>query len=735
LPAPPVSLVARACRGLGRAVLLALAFSACARRGPAPTEVLARLSPLDAAPPAEARPTGRLKWTAEEIDRSWSRAREGRSVVLGSPPLDLAGDDLWSIRVTLEPGAPEARAILLWSDGPSLSRADAHRNRRDLVPARHESTVEVLAREIGERDLRGPAPEPLRHLFLHLPFEGPGRGVVRSVEVVTKGDRFSGGPPLRSRVLLSGEVRDAVFSDGEPMTFRADVGPSNEVLLGVRPLAGPEAVRVRVTSSVEGRPVILDERAVGTGVWTDYSLAVPSGAGRVLTLSVEAGGKPVPVYWTEPRLLGPAGGPDRPNVVLYVVDALRARQVGLYRNGKATVTPALDDLGRRGLVFDRAYVTATWTKPSIASLLTSLHPQTHALGAHTYSEPLPGSVATLPEILGRHGYLTALFSANAFAGTLSNLDKGFDWAYMPGAFHGADAGKGDGKVDARSLNERVFRWIDEHGHRRFFLYVHSVDPHPPILVPGLATPRDPVAAYEAAIAFNDAEIGRLHRRLADRGLARRTVFVVTADHGEAFGEHGQQGHGASVYDEEAHVPLLVHAPGMLRPGRVGRAVSLVDVAPTILELCSIPPERSMQGRSLVPRRDRKPEPGPVVVSRFVYPEDLDTAGPDRVEAHAVVEYPWKLIRRGESGDGGRLELYDLAADPLERRDLANAEGERARRLEAALDRFLAEQARARARYVADHSGSEGALDAEARAKSLLPADEVVRQLRSLGYLR
>jgi arylsulfatase A-like enzyme len=144
-----------------------------------------------------------------------------------------------------------------------------------------------------------------------------------------------------------------------------------------------------------------------------------------------------------------------------------------------------------------------------------------------------------------------------------------------------------------------------------------VDPHPPILVPNLVTPADPVAAYEAAIAYNDAEIGRLYRRLVDRGLARRTVFVVTADHGEAFGEHGQKGHGASVYDEEAHVPPLLHAPGTLRPGRVGRAVSLVDVAPTILELCSIPPDRAMQGRSLVPGRDREAEGEPVIVSRFV----------------------------------------------------------------------------------------------------------------------
>ncbi|MCL4807771.1 MAG: sulfatase, partial [Thermoanaerobaculia bacterium] len=541
----------------------------CARRGPAPLEVIARLSPLDATPAAGVPFAGQVRWTAEEIDRSWSRATEGGSVVLGSPPIDLAGDDLWSIRVSLRSGEPEARAVLLWSDGPSLSRADTYRNRRDLVPGRAESTVEVLAREIGERDLRGPAAEPLRHLFLHLPAEGPGRTVVRSVEVVTKGDRFAAGPPSATRVLLSGEVRDAVFSSGAPVAFRAGGRTASEVLLAVRPLEAPAEVRVRVTATAGGRSTTLDERVVEAGAWTDWAIPASLDAGAVLSLSAESSGEPVPVYWTEPRLLGPAEGPDRPNVVLYVVDALRARQVGLYRPGRATVTPALDELGRRGLVFERAYVTATWTKPSITSLLTSLHPQTHALGAHTYSEPLPGSVPTLQAVLGRSGYLTALFSANAFAGTLSNLDEGFDWAYMPGAFRGLEAGEGREKVDARTLNERVLRWVEAHGRRRFFLYVHSVDPHPPVLLPGLATPGDPLAAYEAAITFNDSEIGRLYRRLVDRGLARRTVFVVTADHGEAFGEHGQRGHGASVYDEEAHVPLVIHAPGTLRPHRVG----------------------------------------------------------------------------------------------------------------------------------------------------------------------
>jgi arylsulfatase A-like enzyme len=251
-----------------------------------------------------------------------------------------------------------------------------------------------------------------------------------------------------------------------------------------------------------------------------------------------------------------------------------------------------------------------------------------------------------------------------------------------------------------------------------------VDAHPPFVAPGSAAAGDAAGAYEAAIRFNDRAIGRLRRRLAERGLERDTLLVVTADHGEAFGEHGQTGHGRSVHDEEVRVPLILHWPGRLEHVVDDAPVSLVDVMPTLLAACGVEPAAGMQGRSLL-------GPGaapPAVSTRFVYPDDLDLAIGDRSEAHALFDGRFKLIA-SETDAGRRLALYDLVADPLERDDRAAAEPERAAQLDAALRGFLAEQQAARARYLADHGMPPDPPPARK------PTPQLVEQLRSLGYLR
>jgi hypothetical protein len=132
---------------------------------------------------------------------------------------------------------------------------------------------------------------------------------------------------------------------------------------------------------------------------------------------------------------------------------------------------------------------------------------------------------------------------------------------MPDAFNARSASGAAAKVGAGDLNARLIPWIEAHAGDRFFVYIQSVDPHPPFIAPGAESAGDPLSTYHAAIAYNDREIGRLSRRLADLGLSSRTLFVVTADHGEAFGEHGRTGHGQSAYEEEVRVPLIVSWPG------------------------------------------------------------------------------------------------------------------------------------------------------------------------------
>jgi arylsulfatase A-like enzyme len=276
----------------------------------------------------------------------------------------------------------------------------------------------------------------------------------------------------------------------------------------------------------------------------------------------------------------------------------------------------------------------------------------------------------------------------------------------------------------------VLPWVERHARDRFFLYVQSMDVHPPYVLPARDGSGDLRAQYDAAVTFNDREIARLHQRLVDLGLASRTLFIVTADHGEAFGEHGQSGHGLSVYDEEVRVPLLLHWPGRIAPGWVEEPVSLVDLLPTILDYAGIAFEEGMfQGRSLM-RLDASAVPRPVFSRRFVYPEDLDAAGGGRHESRAVVMYPWKLTATDTSDDGRRLELFDLEADPREGRDASASEQARVRSMETVLQSFLDEQRHARARFLA--ASARGTAAQTPRRQ--LP-DNVLQQLRSLGYIK
>jgi arylsulfatase A-like enzyme len=258
--------------------------------------------------------------------------------------------------------------------------------------------------------------------------------------------------------------------------------------------------------------------------------------------------------------------------------------------------------------------------------------------------------------------------------------------------------------------------------------VQSLEPHEP----RAPTPpgRDPFDAYDAEVSANDREIGRLYQHLVDLGIASRTLFIVTSDHGEAFGEHGHWGHGLSVHEEEVRVPLIVHWPGTIAPAAADEPASLVDVLPTVLEYTKAPfdPAR-VQGRSLVPGSRLGQARRPLLATRFVYPEDIDVPGADHAEAQALVDFPWKLIATGtDAARGPRYELYDLARDPMERDDRAAAEPDRVRRLAAALTAVLQAQATERARFLQTYGGSP----LEPRR---VPSRDVLDQLKSLGYIR
>lgn len=486
---------------------------------------------------------------------------------------------------------------------------------------------------------------------------------------------------------------------------------------------------------------------------------------------------------------GPEGPPD---VVLVVLDTLRADHLSCY-GYERTTSPHIDALCAESTVYENAWSASSWTLPAHASLFTGQMPIRH--GAHNEHRVLDDGAATLAETLGRAGFETEAIVANAMLSRDRGLDRGFRhyreaWrkAYddHPKLFPDFDF---DRALPWEGVEDPIFRaamlklrpGVDENAYFRFresvraggeaplFLFVNLVGIHSPYNSAGpfydrflrhpelgLEENRWPehyagrmhfddaqiehfVDLYDAEILHADAIVQRMIEDLRAAGRWTNTLFIVTSDHGEHFGEHGHLSHVFSLYEALTRVPLIVHYPPRFPEGRrIRTPVHLVDLYPTILEAVGIDPSgRELDGRVL-PRRD---EPGSerLLVAEYYYPwEDLRFLDrlfgadlPDverfRRRLRAIQDGRMKLIWSSD----GRHELYDLAADPQERFDLFDDPAHAAERdaLLAALREFVARHGGPRPlpRWDAD-----GGPDAPGSDEGLDP--ETVRQLEELGYL-
>ncbi len=412
----------------------------------------------------------------------------------------------------------------------------------------------------------------------------------------------------------------------------------------------------------------------------------------------------------------------RPNVLLLVIDALRADALGV--NGYHLPTsPALDKLAADGVSFTAAFAPATWTRPSMATLMTSLYPPEHGLQANLEQREgrfltpvLEERFVTLAEAMQAGGYRTAAVVNQV------HLQARFGFA------QGFAAYKETRGLAAPGLRRELLARLGGPSDRPFFAYVHFLDVHWPYcsrLAPpeierfggrmtaeerGGKCDRERAAPaneqrprYDAEVAFADDTIGRLMADLRQRGLYENTIVVVTADHGEAFGERGTFGHAGPPHLEQTRVPLLFRLPGgKPRPPRLlDVVVGLVDVAPTLLELVGLPALLQAQGRSLAPllRGERLAE-------RFVYSQG---AGGLAVRGHR-----WAWLKLAD----GTLEVYDRQRDPAERAPIQWACAGDCARLQPAAERYLRLARRVRP------SG---------RVTAPLSAEDL-EELRSLGYL-
>jgi arylsulfatase A-like enzyme/Flp pilus assembly protein TadD len=294
---------------------------------------------------------------------------------------------------------------------------------------------------------------------------------------------------------------------------------------------------------------------------------------------------------------------EAPNIVFITVDTTRADRMGFLGNTHG-LTPNLDGLARQGVVFEKAYSQAPLTPVSHATIFTGTYPQFHTVT--DFGHPLPTLLPYVPEILQKSGYHTAAFVGSLILDPKANMAPGFDRG-----FDFFDAGfrvKRDPDESRYDTIERragdvvghAITWLKKNQPSPFFMWVHLYDPHAPYDPPPPYDKRfaDP---YEGEIAYADASLGKLFDYLRQRGLYDRALIVVMSDHGESLGAHGESMHGIFLYDETIRVPLLFKLPGgLLARRRVSSRVRLVDVAPTLLSMLSLPLPPTFQGESLVP---------------------------------------------------------------------------------------------------------------------------------------
>lgn len=385
----------------------------------------------------------------------------------------------------------------------------------------------------------------------------------------------------------------------------------------------------------------------------------------------------------------------RPNVLLYVVDTLRADHLGTYGN-ETIRTPQLDRFAQSGVVFTNAYANSTWTRPSMASLLTGLYPTRHA--TNTRGAALPPDLQTLAERLAEAGWQTAFITANPNVGSAFGFERGFDsMQEMYARREPGEVTESELVTSSNVVTKRALAWIDR-AERPFFLVCLSIDPHQPLRPParfdvygkgrldfdeivrrqdeGRMTPElfDRILAlYRAEVTFNDDSFGKLMSGLRARGLVRDTLVVFTADHGEEFGEYGRVGHGLSLADPVLRVPLIVSLPSSERINggeRIDETVELVDVVPSILDLVGLPNPGDLDGQSLF-GSDTPARPA------------LSTLRLRKKNLRAAVSPPWKLVHDISSD---RWDLYDLHVGEAKDAGVAGNKKVRAR-LESALARL------------------------------------------------
>ncbi len=408
---------------------------------------------------------------------------------------------------------------------------------------------------------------------------------------------------------------------------------------------------------------------------------------------------------------------SRTPVLLITIDTLRADHLQCY-GYKDVQTPAIDALAARGTLFEHAYSEVPLTLPSHTAILSGTYPMWN--GVRTFDTAgVPPNVGLLSQAFERHGYRTAAFVSSFVLDRSWGLDRGFetyDDRFATKQYETRNPGdierRGDKTVD------HVIAWLQSvhaaaPGSPPFFIWLHLYDPHSPYDPPQPFHSEYAGHLYDGEIAFTSAQLGRLFAFMRKRGLYRRSLIVLTADHGESLGQHGEAEHGFFIYTATLHVPLIFKLPeDALAPQKVNAPVELVDIAPTILDLLHIrdPLTQQFQGVSLASRiLKRASSPRRPAYAETYYPFDSFGWSPLRSI----------LTRRYQFISAPHPELYNLIKDPGELDNLYNK------------DRALADALRSRLVDVEREYTPREAMTAGAGPAL---SEATLAKLKSLGYL-
>jgi len=398
------------------------------------------------------------------------------------------------------------------------------------------------------------------------------------------------------------------------------------------------------------------------------------------------------------------------NIFLIVVDALRSDHLGCYGYQRET-SPEIDTIAREGVRFNKALSQSSWTKPAVASLLTSTYPEVH--GVKRIGDVLAYQDTSLPAILRQNGYITGCIQTNPFLTAQSGFHEGFDYSLEL-----RDQSPGVYKTPVREAVKAACNWLDHFGKQAFFLYLHLLDAHNPYAPPEpfRRFGSEEQDLFDGEIGSIDFHIGLIRDYLCQKKIREKTIVVITADHGEEFQEHGQRYHAKHLYEEVLRVPLIISLPTLLPSGlSIATQVRSIDIVPTLLEILGFAPFENHQGESLVPLLHTGPFPDRPSVSQ-VGADQESPAGEGEIIALTTGEHKLIWHRKDDI-----KELYYLTHDPWEKQNMAEEDEETSQKLQSQLQQLI-------------HIPEERPFRHKLKPKEAGFDNAVLARLKTLGYI-